>query len=149
VHGKSSPSGSLVWPVLQQSSINSSGLGGVIAHSKTSFFSIRCLPFRGMIRGSLWGVSGAGEGKKRAASLQDANPCDPSQGQQGNVAHLADVSVALRHSPDSNGPVRGMNHVQRLRLWPLVGGVWAIDGLKVADLGASVGFRHATRSSQR
>jgi hypothetical protein len=46
--------------------------------------------------------------------------------QQGNVAHPADVSLALRHKPDSNGPVCGEG---------CGCGLWlAMDRLRVADL---------------
>lgn len=88
----------------------------------SNLVSIRCPPFRGMIKGLAVGVvSRAGEGEeeeKKAAESTDgtnhaANSGDPGldswakKRQQGNVAHPADVSLALRHKPDSNGPVGG------------------------------------------
>lgn len=82
-----------------------------------------------MIKGLAVGVvSRAGEGEEKAAEStywtnHAANSGNPGLGswakkrQQGNVAHPADVSLALRHKPDSNGTClrRGM------RLWLLVG----------------------------
>lgn len=84
------------------------------AQDEQSRSAIRCLPFE--TSWPFFGVAvGDDQGLADAWGLDERDlilglsplASDPLVKPQGNVAHLADVSEALQHSPDSNGLLEG------------------------------------------